>query len=111
MAYYLLHDTRELLGDKAYDSNAIRTLLTSKGLMPTIPAGGHRTVSRPHDRQSYRARHLRENVFADLKSCRDIATRTRYGKQADTFTGMLHLAAWVVSARATRRGPSPCHAG
>lgn len=54
---------------------------------------------------TYKARHLVENAFADLKQFRGIATR--YCKLASTFEESLALACWYVDTRATRRGASP----
>jgi len=98
-------ETSELLGDKAYDSDAVRAFLASVGIIATIPPRSNRRDPAPYDAASYRARHLVENAFADVKHFRGIATR--YHKLAETYAGLLSLVAWFCGTRATRRGPSP----
>ena len=98
-------ETSELLGDKAYDSDAVRAFLASQNIIATIPPRSNRRVSPTYDAVSYKARHLVENAFANVKQFRGIATR--YCKLAATFCGMLSLVAWFCGTRETRRGPSP----
>ncbi len=59
--------TEELIADKAYDTNPIRALLSSEGIVATIPSRKLRRQPIPYDEQSYRTCHLVENLFADLK--------------------------------------------
>ncbi|HEY2661646.1 MAG TPA: transposase, partial [Caulobacteraceae bacterium] len=47
-----------------------------------------------YDRDLYKARHLIENFFADLKQYRAIATR--YDKTARNFLAAVYLAAAVI---------------
>ena len=93
------------LGDRAYDSRALRTQVEDMGAEVVIPY--RKTVKRPGpcDMEAYKARHLVENAFADLKQFRGIATR--YHKLALTFTELFALCCVVVNTRPTRRGPSP----
>lgn len=44
----------------------------------------------PHDKDSYRTRHLVENLFADLKRFRGLATR--YCKKAERYQSFVSLA-------------------
>ena len=97
--------TRQFLADKAYDSGRLRGLLVQAGVEPVIPYRKTAVEPQPVDMELYKARHLVENAFADLKHFRGVATR--YCKLAATFTSMLNLACFVVNTRATRRGPSP----
>ena len=97
--------TRELLGDKAYDSHAVRAFLDSVDIIATIPARTHRIAPIPHDCHAYKARHLVENAFLDIKQFRGIATR--YCKLAQTFAGLLNLVMWFVGSKSQQRGPSP----
>ena len=97
-------ETSELLADKAYDSNAVRLLLASLGIIPTIPPRSNRREPVYYDVWSYKARHLVENAFADVKQFRGIATR--YCKLEATFAGMLDLVCWFVGTKRTRRGES-----
>ena len=101
----LLTETSELLGDKAFDSNAVRSLLASLGIIATIPPKSNRREAIHYDAESYQARHLVENAFADVKQFRGIATR--YCKLATMYAGLFGLAAWFVGTKTARRGPSP----
>ena len=85
--------TSEVIADKANDTNAIRNLLASRGIVATIPFKSNRRVQLQYNSISYKDRHLVENFFADLKHFRGIATR--YCKLADSFVGLINLAAWV----------------
>ena len=76
-----LNDTRELLGDKAYDSNAVRALLASLDIAATIPSKANRKEPIWFDQGSYQGRHLVENAFRARKQFRGIACR--YAKLAD----------------------------
>ena len=87
----------ELLGDKAFDTNAIRELLRKKGIKITIPPKRNRKVLFPYDEWSYKGRHLVENVFVDIKEFRGIATR--YHKLASTFCAGLQLVSWHLRTR------------
>ena len=94
-------ETGEILGDKAYDTNPIRELLESKGIVATIPPKSNRREQFEYDKASYRTRHLVENLFVDLKQFRSIATR--YCKLADSFRAFISLARWVIDTRPTTR--------
>ena len=87
----------ELLGDKAFDRNSIRELLRQKGIKTTVPGKRNRRVPIIYDVWSYKGRHLVENVFADLKEFRGIATR--YHKLVTTFCAGLHLVSWHLRTR------------
>ena len=73
----------ELIGDKAYDSDAIREWLEDAGIVATIPPKRNRKVQHWYDPLSYRTRHPVENFFADLKQFRGIATR--YCKLGESY--------------------------
>lgn len=94
-----------MLADKAYDSRRIRDALGDAGIKAVIPPRSSH-ADPPHcDMDAYKARHLVENAFADLKQFRGVATR--YCKLAVTYGELLSLCCFVVNTRATRRGPSP----
>ena len=104
--------TGELIADKAYDSNKIRTKLLSAGVNPVIPSQSRRKVQHWYDVDRYAERHLVENYFAKIKQFRRIATQ--YDKTAACFAGMVSLAAlyWEtkgsrthVSAQPSKRQP------
>ena len=89
--------TEELIADKAYDSDAIRLGLASRGIVATIPPRRNRREPRPYNRRSYRRRHLVENLFCDLKAFRGVATR--YCKLASRYRAFVALAAWFIATR------------
>lgn len=92
------------MADKAYDSDAVRKLLASMGIIATIPPRSNRKCPAWYDAQSYKARHLVENGFVDVKQFRGIATR--YCKLLAMYEGLWCLVAWFTGTRPTRRGPS-----
>ena len=90
--------TSEVIADKAYDSKAVRAMLASRGIVATIPP--IRVIGRQlplYDQTSYRRRHLVENLFADLKQFRGLATR--FCKLAARFRAMVCLAGWYLATR------------
>lgn len=100
--------TGQLLADKAYDSHKIREWLAEAGIKAVIPPQRKQNRKKPEpycDMEAYKARHLVENAFADIKQFRGVATR--YCKLAVTYCELLSLVCWVVNTRPTRRGASP----
>lgn len=100
--------TNELIADKAYDTDAIRSALAASGIIATIPPKANRKVQYWFDEDSYRERHLVENFFADLKQFRGIATR--YCKLAESFEAFINLAAWFLETK-NQRGRETVEAG
>ncbi len=84
-------DFGALLGDKAFDSNALRDELTKRGAIAVIPSKDGRVVPIPHDEDMYKWRHLIENFFCKLKAFRRIATR--YEKTDVCFGAFINLVA------------------
>ena len=99
-----LEDIEELLGDKAYDSNGIRAMLGAAGIIVTVPSRSNRISPQDYDKERYKGRHLVENMFADLKQFRGIATR--YLKLVDSFEAFINLACWYLATKENRRPPS-----
>ena len=84
-----------LLADKAYDADErVIAVLHSAGKTAVIPSKANRKIDRSYDREIYKARHLIENFFADLKQYRAIATR--YDKTARNFLGAAYLVAAAI---------------
>ena len=79
-----------LLADRAYDSNAIRTLIGVQGATAVIPSMPRRTPKIAHDRCAYESRNLVERFFNKLKHFRAVATR--YDKRDDSFLASVQLA-------------------
>ena len=84
-----------LIADKAFDADErVLEPLAAAGKTAVIPSKANRRVTRDHDRDLYKARHLIENFFAKLKQFRAIATR--YDKTARNFLGAVHLVAAAI---------------
>ena len=84
-----------LLADKAFDADErVIEPLRAAGKTLVIPPKSNRKVQRTFDREMYKARHLIENFFCQLKQYRAIATR--YDKTARNFLAAIHLAAAVI---------------
>jgi transposase len=86
-----------LLADKAYDADAFRDLLKSKGIVPVIPARKRRLNPAPHDDEIYKWRHLIGNFFQKLKEFKRIAMRAC--KTDTSFGAMICLAATFIRTR------------
>jgi transposase len=78
-----------LLGDRAYDSNAILEYAAKAGMQVVIPPKRNRKEQREYDEYLYKLRHLVENAFLHLKRWRGIATR--YAKNTDSFVAAVQI--------------------
>ena len=83
--------TRAVLADKGYDSDANRAAIRSAGADPCIPPRENRAESIAYDRFLYKERNVVERYFAGVKQYRRVATR--YDKKALNFLGFV----WVAS--------------
>ena len=83
-----------VLADKAYDSNALRTIIAGIGATAVIPSNRTRKVIIPHDPAIYKLRNRIERCFSRLKHFRRFATR--YDRRAIHFTGFSYLAAAMI---------------
>ena len=83
-----------LLGDKAYDADALIGRLREAGITIVIPPKNNRKEKRQCDFALYKERNLIERFFGKLKQFRAIATR--YDKLARNFLGAIRLVAAVV---------------
>ena len=89
----LLDDLRPgaiVIGDRAYDSNALLALVAEAGGQTCIPTPSYRKEQRAIDPALYRQRNLVERFFNKLKHFRRIATR--YDKLASNFLAAVALA-------------------
>jgi transposase len=89
----LVKPSRRLLGDKAYDTDAIRQALAQHDIEAVIPSSARRTRPYPLDRHAYKRRNRIERMFCRLKDWRRIATR--YDRRADNFLAAIALVATV----------------
>ena len=83
-----------LLGDKAYDADALIDTLTQRGITPVIPPKANRKTPRPCDFVLYCERNLVERFFNKLKHFRAIATR--YDKLAKIFLAGVQFASAII---------------
>jgi transposase len=87
-------DPEALIGDKAYDADALIARLTDRQITPVIPSHSRRAVPLPCDFALYCERNLVERFFNKLKHFRAIATR--YDKLARNFLAGVHLASVII---------------
>jgi transposase len=78
-----------VLMDKAYDSDALRELIESKGMKSCIPPRSNRTAPAEYDKDLYKERRRVENFFEKIKRMRRIATR--YDKTDVSFMAFVLL--------------------
>lgn len=81
--------SRQLLGDKAYDSDGLRAWLKKRNTEPIIPNKKNRKKPYPFKKRRYRQRNKIERMFCRLKDARRIATR--YDKSAKTYLNAICL--------------------
>ncbi|ADU15350.1 hypothetical protein Astex_3736 (plasmid) [Asticcacaulis excentricus CB 48] len=99
MALPMLSAMREgtiVLGDKAYDTNALRIAVSEKKAWANIPAKSNRKASFAFSGWVYRQRNLVERFFSKLKQFRGIATR--YDKNPLNFLAAVKIVAsriWI----------------
>ena len=82
-----------LIADTAYDSDAIRSMLKSRGTLPVIPNNPTRKRLHVFDPEIYRMRNVIERTNSRLKDFRRIATR--YDKLANNFLAAVMLVSTV----------------
>lgn len=85
---------KAVLADKAYDSNALRTIIADMGAEAVIPSNRSRKIIIPHDATAYKHRNRIERCFNRLKHFRRFATR--YERRTIHFVGLIHLAASMI---------------
>ena len=87
-------DPRALIGDKAYDADALLDTLAQRAITPVIPPKANRKVKRDCAFVLYCERNLVERFFNKIKHYRGIATR--YDKLARNFLAGVHLASAII---------------
>ena len=85
---------KALLGDKAYDADALIEVLKQRQITPVIPPKANRKTRRDCDYALYCERNLVERFFNKLKHFRAIATR--YDKLARNFLAAVQLASAII---------------
>lgn len=84
-----------LIADKGYDSEKIRSEVRQKGMNPVIPKKKNsKKPDETFDKNLYKHRHLVENLFGKLKRNRSIAMR--FEKLARNFNSMVAIACSII---------------
>jgi transposase len=88
----LLEDipARNVLADKAFDSNALRALIRAKQSKAVIPSNRTRKKLIRHDKAIYKMRNAIERCINRPKNFRRFATRD--DRRASRFLAFIHLA-------------------
>lgn len=79
----------ELVGDRGYDANHLRTFLAERGTAAVILRISVRKVPIPHDTERYKLGNVIERTFCRIKAFRGISTR--YDKTARNFLAAVSL--------------------
>jgi len=89
----------EVVGDKAFDGDDLRSECLARDVGPNIPLKANRDPGRwAWDEDGYKERNRVERLFAKLKGFRRVATR--YDKLKATYLGLLHLVLGFIRLRA-----------
>jgi transposase len=83
-------DPKQLLGDKGYDSDAVRQEIADRGGEALIPTRANRKIQYTVDKAIYGLRNRIERFFNRLKNSRRVATR--YDKLLESFAAFVILA-------------------
>ena len=91
----------ELVGDKGFDGDQLRSACWKRGVNPNIPLKSNRDPERwAWDPEGYKERNRVERLFGKVKQFRRIATR--YEKLKVTDLGLLHLTLGFIRLRSRR---------
>ena len=87
-------DPGALIGDKAFDADALLNSLEQREITPVIPPKANRKEPRACDYALYRERNLIERFFNKIKHFRAIATR--YDKLDRNFLAAVQLVSAII---------------
>lgn len=91
----------EVVGDKAFDGDELRTECLNRDVNPNIPLKANRDPDLwACDPKGYRERNRIERLFGKVKQFRRIATR--YEKLKATYLGFLHLVLGFIRLRSQK---------
>ena len=80
----------EVVGDKGFDGDALRSACLDRDVNPNIPLRANRDPDRwAWEPEGYKERNRVERLFGRVKQFRRVATR--YEKLKATYLGLLHL--------------------
>ena len=83
--------------DKAYDANAIISVVLSADRKAVIPPKKNRLEKRTYDKHLYKLRHLVEKAFLRMKEWPGFATR--YVKNVTSFIAIVQIQSMMMWAR------------
>ena len=83
-------DPEQMLGDKRYDSEAVRRDIEQRGGEAAIPSTATRKIQHAVDKALYGLRNRIERFFNRAKNSRRVATR--YDKLIESFAAFVLLA-------------------
>ena len=86
-----------VMGDAAYDSDALRSAIAAKGAQAVIPNNPSRAIKYPLNKPLYTERHLIECCFSKLRRFGRVATR--YEKTARNYFAVVTIAAALLWLR------------
>ena len=96
----------EVVGDKGFDGDALRSECLKRDVNPNIPVKANRDPDRwAWEPGGYKERNRVERLFAKAKQFRRVATR--YDKLKVTYLGLLHLVFGFIRVRARTNVNSP----
>ena len=95
----------EIVGDKAFDGDALRAGCRARGAEPVVPYKKNRVDPAPLDEAAYRERNRVERLFGRMKQFRRIATR--YEKLKVTYLGLIHLTLGFIRLRHSQTVNTP----
>lgn len=89
--------TKAVVGDRAYDANAILDTVRRLKARVVIPADGGRLKPRRYSKTLYKGRNVVERFWSRVKQCRRVATR--YDKLDVCYLAFVHLASILTVLR------------
>jgi len=95
-------DPEQMLGDKGYDSEAVRREVAQRGGKAAIPSTATRKIQHAAGKTLYALRSRTERFFNRAKNSRRLATR--YDKLIESFAAFVLLACiriWIKFVHAT----------
>lgn len=90
-------ETDAVIGDKAYDVDAIRDLIHAMAADAVIPPKSNRNDPEDYDKELYKERNLIERFIGKLKHFRHIFSR--FDKLARNYLSFLHFASTLIWLR------------
>ena len=91
------YESRSVIADKGYDSQAFLDVLSHHGQVAVIPPRSYRKTPRDYDRHRYKQRNLIERLIGKMKQYRRIFAR--FEKLSTSYRGFLAFAATLIALK------------